>query len=124
MMASSVGVQLLLLMAAASSLLQCVRAVGCTNQTLISDLGDATMPAATGLVFDSLSSGGGQGSPDITTVQISGSPRIVCLATDTVRETYRFASVVVDFSCVGSDCPTSGKSKSCMLANCNYLAIG
>ena len=72
-------------------------AQGCTEQSLVANLGSRDQETNSGLVSQALDAGQGTAS----NVRILDH-NIVCLATDTTRGQYRQASVVVEYTIDGS----------------------
>ena len=71
-------------------------AQGCTEQSLVANLGSRDQETNSGLVSQALDAGQGTAS----NVRILNQ-NIVCLATDTTRGQYRQASVVVQYTLIG-----------------------
>ncbi len=84
----------------AGAVVTCLHLVSsCTRE----NLEDARVVAP--LIASSLLAGTQFSPPTITIINIA----VVCLAVDNNLDTYRFASLVVEYTCVGT-CPSSGNS--------------
>ena len=88
----------LLFLACTVTLLQPSAVESCTEDSLLGSLNS--------LLQESIITLGGQQGGTVDLV-INGR-QIVCLTTGTMRGTYSSASVVVDFTCSGTACSTSG----------------
>ena len=94
----------------------CSSAQGCTEQSLVTNLGSRDQETNSGLVSQALDAGQGTES----NVRILNQ-NIVCLATDTTRGQYRQASVVVEYTLNGGKPIALRESLSATEDFCSYV---
>lgn len=76
-----------------------IAAQNCTTNNLESGLGSTAEEPANGLIAEYVAT-----DQFLATVRVVRS-RTVCLATDSTRGQYRYASVIAEYVCTGDSCP-------------------